>query len=188
MGRPRRRGPSYPPDVIRTARALKLDGETPSNIVRMLAEEYPELEPPLSTVKSWTDGIKPLGTGRPWDFVKATPAERILAAPLFAGFERKSLAVDHWPAQDVADWVVRIRQFRLNWWFDEVHRRAQLLAHYDRVIADGTATPDDKRNRDLEIADLMNEAGSEQLNQEAARQDEIRREVEDADRTPSRTP
>ena len=161
-------------------------------------ETYPDRPPGLNTVKSWTKGIKPLGLRRPWDFDAASAGDRAMVAPLFTGFEMgKSTAVEQWPSQDVADWVVHIRQLRPDWWFDEAYRRARLLAHYDRPIADGTATSENEHLRRVEIAALMKAAGDDYYQQhEFALQervlDELRdeelREVEGASDTPSRTP
>lgn len=191
------RGPSYPDEVIRRARDLRLDGRMPTEIVRILADEYPDLKPGINTVKSWIKGLRPLGPGRPWDFDAASAADRVMVAPLFTGFEKgKNTAAEQWPSQDVADWVVRIRQLRPEWWFDHVFRRARLLAHYDRRIAEGTATPEDQHSRRNVIADMMKEAGDDYYAYEVALQeqvleelrDEELREVEQASDTPSRTP
>ena len=146
----------------------EVGGETPKAIVGRLAERDKDpIVVPLDTVKGWVRGLK-RGTGQEatgrerWDFMKATPEERRLIAPLFALSDDGSHPLLMWPSREVGDWFVRIRQLVPDHPAREVWMSARYLTTLQRRIEDGTGSRDDELSYDMEIAEWLDAAGSQQ--------------------------
>jgi hypothetical protein len=141
-----------------SAIAWYLTGSGPKAIVRRLHDEYGTDgadTPGVNTVKQWLRRYRYMPTGEPWNFDEATPEERRLVAPI--------LSSGHgWPRQEVADWFIRIRQLVPDWSYDYVFESAVRLADIDERIKAGTATDQDRADRQREIVTWLDACGVRQ--------------------------
>jgi len=147
----------------------EVEGLAPAAIQGQLAADLPRVAPvPRDTLKGW---LRPRARGPmrddapAWDFIKATPEGRRLIAPLLAAphlHDRTSRATK-WPSQDVADWLIAIRQLLPTLPIDIVWLDARYLAMLERRIHAGSATDDDRVAMREYLADVLEQAGGRQV-------------------------